>query len=85
MKRLMQKLVNETLKFIEVCQMCVFAGQLDFDSYNSLTKIKLKFIKDTVEREGKIPFHDRSFDKRLNVMFLNNAAITSLNREIAGE
>ena len=85
MDDLEKNIMNETVRFIEVCQNCVLAGKFDFDSYRSLTRTKFDFLKRVLDEEGLGPDVGDDFVKRLGIVNINEGVISSMKGEIAGK
>ncbi|ABN53598.1 hypothetical protein Cthe_2396 [Acetivibrio thermocellus ATCC 27405] len=81
MEFLKRKLLNECVRFIELCQSYVLDGRINVDTYNSLSNIKLNFIKDMLEKERSNIYLDRDFLKRINKLFKINSLICEMSQK----
>lgn len=67
------KLINESIKFIELCQMHVLKNGMTIDLYNVMTDIKIRFLKDMVKtEESDILLRDKFFNKVDNILKINS-------------
>ncbi|MFZ5986425.1 MAG: hypothetical protein ACOYWZ_04775 [Bacillota bacterium] len=83
MEYLKHRLLRESVRFIEMCQIYVLKGKINVETYNSLSDIKLDFIKDMLESEKTRIYFDRRFSNRINNLFKTNSLI-NLNSDVVG-
>ncbi|GAE90893.1 hypothetical protein [Acetivibrio straminisolvens] len=81
MEFIKRKLLNESIRFIELCQSYVLDGKINVETYNSLSGIKLSFIKDMLERENTSIYFDRDFFRRINELFKTNSLIYEMSKK----
>ncbi|MCX8128952.1 MAG: hypothetical protein N3I35_02495 [Clostridia bacterium] len=84
MDYLMDRLIRETVKFLEICQEQTLEGKISVRDYNSLTTSKFKFINDILEEEKRPLFFDKNFCKRLYRLYMNGYFLNSLDKRIVG-
>lgn len=77
-----RKLLNESVRFIELCQSYALDGRIDLETYGSLSAIKLSFLKDMLEREETIIYFDKDFACRINELFKTNSLIYQMSIKV---
>lgn len=82
MEYVKRKLLNESVRFIELCQTYVLKGKINVETYNSLSDIKLDFIKDMMEAEKAHIYYDVRFSDRINNLFKTNSLIYNQNIKV---
>lgn len=69
MEYIKYKLLNESVRFIETCQICALKGVINRETYSSLVNIKLEFLRNMLKYD-KLKFClDRKFSSRLEGIF----------------
>ncbi|ODM27184.1 hypothetical protein [Acetivibrio mesophilus] len=82
MEFIKRKLLNECIRFIELCQSYVLDGRINVETYSSLSGIKISFIKDMLEREKTSIYFDRDFSRRINELFKKNSLIYEMSKKV---
>lgn len=65
-------LLSESVKFIELCQGNVLSGKINIETYNLLSNMKIKFLRNFLKEEVLEVNIDRDFSKRINNLFVIN-------------
>lgn len=73
------KLIKESIKFIELCQMRVLKDGMPIELYNMMTNIKINFLKDMMEVEKSTSFLKKRFSSKINSILKINSIIYSRN------
>lgn len=67
------KLIKESIRFIELCQMRVLENRMEIKLYDSMTNIKINFLKDMMETEKtNIFLKGRFFNKINNILRIDS-------------
>ncbi len=82
MELVKRRLLNECVGFIELCQSYVLDGRINVETYNSLSGIKLTFIKDMLEREMTNIYFDKDFLRRVNKLLKTNSFIYEMSKNV---
>lgn len=70
-----KRLLNESVKFIEVCQIKALSGKINIDTYSLLSDMKIDFLRDFLKAEMYDLYIDRDFSNRLKRLFTVNCFI----------
>lgn len=68
-------LLSEAVKFVELCQVNVLSGKISVETYDLLSNMKIKFLKNFLREEVLEENLDRDFSKRINNLFVINNMI----------
>lgn len=68
-------LLSEAVKFIELCQINVLSGKISIETYEMLSNMKIKFLKNFLREEILEENLDRDFSIRINNLFVINNLI----------
>ncbi|AUG56019.1 hypothetical protein [Acetivibrio saccincola] len=60
------KLIRESIRFIELCQMHVLENRMEIKMYDAMTNIKINFLKDMMEEEKTNTFLKGRFFNKIN-------------------
>lgn len=85
MDYVLERLLREILKFLEMCQKKALKNEIDCESYLSLTKTKIDFISYVLKKEHESIVLTRDFRRRINNLYVNNSLITNRNAKVVGK
>ncbi|HPC99784.1 MAG TPA: hypothetical protein PLA01_00360 [Acetivibrio sp.] len=80
MEHLKKRLLEESLRFIELCQAYYLKGRIDGSTYNSLTGIKLHFIKDVLKRERIETCCEKKLLQKVDSLFMMDKKISNSDK-----
>ena len=70
MEYIKKRLLEESVRFIELCQVYYLKGRIDGHTYNSLTGIKLNFIRDILKKERIDICVEKKILEKINSLFV---------------
>jgi hypothetical protein len=82
MEHLKKRLLEESIRFVELCQTYYLKGRIDGSTYNSLTGIKLHFIKDVLKRERIETCHEKELFQKIDSLFMLDKKISNSDRKV---
>jgi hypothetical protein len=82
MDYLLDKLVRETARFLEICQEQVVLNRIGIKDYIALTSTKFDFIDKLLESEQRLLFIDKSFQSRLDNLLIKDYDLCSSLKQI---
>jgi hypothetical protein len=85
MKIVKRRLAKEAVGFLERCQQNALSGEMDIDTYISLTGTKLKFLRTLAVCEKDSPFADGKLRKQLFTLHVNNDSLIGLPSKLDGK
>lgn len=74
------RLLEETVKFIDICQTIRLQGKISNDIYIEITSVKFSFI-DKILNEDKTFFIDNKLNTSIKKVYQNDSYIHSLKKE----
>ena len=77
MRRLKNRFLSESVKFIETCQGNVMDGKIDVHTYNLLSAMKIDFLRGFLKTEISNVHMDSNFSNRIKNLFDTNRLIKS--------
>ncbi|WP_010246593.1 hypothetical protein [Acetivibrio cellulolyticus] len=78
MIRVKNRLLSESVKFVELCQGNVLSGRINLETYNLLSNCKINFLRNFISLEKQEIYIDRDFSNRINNLFAVNNMILKL-------
>lgn len=82
MEYLKHRLLNESIRFIEMCQVYVLRNKITKEKYSEFSDIKIDFIKKILEIEKKNIYFDKKLSKRINNILKTDKLIYDLNKDV---
>jgi hypothetical protein len=82
MEYIKKRLLEESVRFIELCQVYYLKGRIDGHTYNSLTGIKLNFIRDILKKERIDICVEKKILEKINSLFVVDKKINNLDRKV---
>ncbi len=77
-----KRLLEESVRFIELCQSYYLKGKIDENNYNTLTSINLRFIKDVLKEEEFCACLDLKLSQKLHSIFVIDNKINGSDRKV---
>lgn len=81
MENMVERLMWETVRFLEICQEQVLGHKICIGDYIKLTSNKFEFVKNLMEEEKTELFLDKNFNSKLNTIFENNHFLCNYHKK----
>ncbi len=85
MEYLRDRLVRESIRFMEICQLYYFNEKISLDDYRSMTEAKKSFINNIMKTENSSVFMNKEIKSRLEKIYGNDDFIYGFKGEAVGK